>query len=63
VLELMAGCGITLTAPNSGSAARCETLVAPGKAIDAMAFVITGDPEYYYAGHHSIVHCCKPPPK
>jgi hypothetical protein len=37
-------------------------LVAIGKAIDEMAFVITEDPEYCYAKHHSILRGCKPPP-
>ena len=30
--------------------------------IDGVAFVITGDPEYYYAKHHSV-HGYKPSPK
>ena len=31
-------------------------------AIDGVAFIITGDPEYYYAKHHSV-HGYKPSPK
>jgi hypothetical protein len=40
-------------------------LVALGKAIDEMAFVIViaEDPEYCYAKHHSVLHGCKPPPR
>jgi hypothetical protein len=37
--------------------------VALGKAIDGMAFAVTGDPEHYYAKHHSLVQDYKPPPK
>jgi hypothetical protein len=42
--------------PQLGVGPRCEALVAFGKAIAEMAFVITEDPEYYYTKHHSIVH-------
>jgi hypothetical protein len=46
LLELMAGCGVALTPPNSGSDRAVRSLTARGKVMNGMAFVITGNPEY-----------------
>jgi hypothetical protein len=46
VLKLMAGCGVALTPPSSGSDRVARSLPALDKVMDGRAFVVTGNPEY-----------------